>query len=106
VRRPRFRLRLRTLMVLVASSAILMGSAGLRSRSGYCRQRAAHYTELAETVGLMIDAISSPVEEQTMAGIDLTGLRDEQKLYARRRDRFQRVAERPWLRVPSDEPPP
>ena len=91
---PRFRLRIRTLLLLVAVVAASIGGSQMYRRWAYLRERAAHFAEVEKMCrfGFLYPNGKAYVPVQPRAA-------DEA---AEKRRQCERAAWRPWQAIPSE----
>src|SRR3954463_10527774 len=105
MREPRLRFRLRTLLIMVAVVAMLMGTERMRRRWVFYRQRATMYGRLATILreGRQITYRKGTGPTVMLGHADMIRL---STYYANKSQAYRRVASRPWQPVPPAPEPP
>jgi hypothetical protein len=105
MRMPSCRFRLRTLLIMVAVVAVLMGTERMRQRWVLYRQRATMYARLATILreGQQITYHKGAGPTVMLGRADMMRL---SAYYANKSQVYRRVASRPWQPVPPDPEPP
>jgi hypothetical protein len=105
MRMPSWRFRLRTLLIMVAVVAVLMGAERIRQRWDLYRKRAAMYGQIATILreGQQITYRKGTGPTVMLSREDMLWL---SIYYANKSQLYQRIASRPWQPVPPDPEPP
>ena len=104
MRPPRFRLR--TLLILVALSAVPLALIQVRRRREHYRVQAELHGSLEQFFRAGIAGMGATIGGRTSS--QLRSIREPRRVayHAALRAKYERAAARPWLPVPPDPPPP